>query len=72
MSMKVAAGSRQKSRSGPGWRRCESNEEGPSHPQRLRRARGEEERPAKMTEGPPSGDLERQERAIKEKLGLPK
>lgn len=72
MSMKAAAGSRQKSRSGPGWRRCESDEEGPSHPEQLRRARSGEERPAKMTEGPPGGDLERQGRAIKEKLGLPK
>lgn len=33
---------------------------------------GGEERSAKLTQEPPSGDLEMQERAIKEKLGLPK
>lgn len=50
----------------------EGDEEGPSHPEWLRRARGGEEGSAKMTEEPSSDDLERQGRAIKEKLGLPK
>lgn len=61
MSMKAAARSRQESRSGPGWRRCESNEEGPSHSERWRRARGGEERSAKNTVGPPGSDGEARE-----------